>query len=322
MTKYDVAIVGGGPAGLAAAVTLGRSLRSVIVIDGGEPRNALAEGAHNVLGQEGIAPAELLARGRAEARGYGANIVEGTVTRARPTAASPNTFALQLGDGSEITARRVLIATGIVDELPDVPGLQAHWGSRLLHCPYCHGWEARGQEIGVLATGPMAMHQALLFRQLSDSVTVVLHERDSFDAEEREQLDALGISVIPGPVLEVGGDGPLRLRLGDGSSREVDALAVAPRFLARTGVYEQLGGAASEHPMGRFIETDPMGRTAVEGVWAAGNVRDLKAMVTASAGDGVAVAAGLNADLVAEDARGAVSRRRSMLADKNDALVM
>ncbi|MBD8506757.1 NAD(P)/FAD-dependent oxidoreductase [Hoyosella sp. G463] len=309
MSTYDVAIVGGGPAGLAAAVTLGRSLRSVIVIDGGEPRNAPAEGAHNVLGQEGIAPHDLLVKGRAEARGYGAVIVDATVARARPSGAGG--FTLGLEDGTDISARRVLIATGIVDELPSVPGLRAHWGSRLLHCPYCHGWEARGQAIGVLATGPMAMHQALLFRQLSDSVTVFVHEREAFAADEREQLDALGIAVVPGPVREVGGDGPLRLLLGDGSSWEVDALAVAPRFLARVDVYEQLGGVASEHPMGRFIETDPMGRTEVEGVWAAGNVRDLKAMVTASAGDGVAVAAGLNADLVAEDVRGAVARRRS-----------
>ncbi|WP_149359362.1 NAD(P)/FAD-dependent oxidoreductase [Lolliginicoccus suaedae] len=320
MSTYDVAIIGGGPAGLAAAVALGRSLRSVIVIDGGEPRNALAGGAHNVLGQEGIAPRDLLRQGRSEARGYGAVIVDATVERARPAGARG--FVLGLDDGTEASARRVLIATGIIDELPEVPGLRAHWGSRLLHCPYCHGWEARGQAIGVLATGPMALHQALLFRQLSDSVTVFVHGREEFDAAEREQLDALGIPVVPGPVLEVRGGRPLRVLLAGGSSHDVDYLAVAPRFLARTGVYEQLGGAASEHPMGSFIETDAMGRTAVEGVWAAGNVRDFKSMVTASAGDGVAVAAGINADLVAEDARAAVERARATSMLQSDVPVI
>ncbi|WP_028647696.1 NAD(P)/FAD-dependent oxidoreductase [Nocardiopsis sp. CNT312] len=306
----DVAVIGGGAAGLSAAVTLARSLRSVVVVDGGEPRNAPAAGAHNVLGHEGIAPRDLLTAGRAEADRYGARFHDGRAVAARHCEGA---FEVDLDDGGTLRARRILLATGLVDELPDVPGVRDLWGTDVLHCPYCHGWEVRGRRIGVLGTSELSLHQALMFRQLSEHVTLFTHTMGSPEDQAWEQMAALDVQVVEGPVRMLSTEGG-RLRavvLAEGHAFPVDAVAVAPRFTARTDLYEQLGGAAADHPMGSFIATGPMGRTDVEGVWAAGNAADLSAMVSVSTGAGVAAAAAINADLVAQDARAAVRARRA-----------
>jgi thioredoxin reductase (NADPH) len=310
--SYDVAVVGGGAAGLSAAVTLARSLRSVVVIDAGEPRNAPAAGAHNLLGREGVSPLDLLAAGRREAEGYGAEMRAGRAVAARRAETG---FELDLADGSSLRARRLLLATGLVDELPDVAGVRERWGRDVLHCPYCHGWEVRGRRIGVLGTGPMTAHQALLFRQLSDDVTVFLHSGAGLEPEVAEQLDALGVPVVAVRVerLLVEEDRLSGVRLADGRSVPLDALAVAPRMLARDDLWSQLGGTLTEHPMGAFIEADVQGRTAVTGVWVAGNSRDLSAMVGMSAAQGVFAGAAINADLVTEDAQAAVRQRAALV---------
>ncbi|MEE4022028.1 NAD(P)/FAD-dependent oxidoreductase [Gordonia sp. PKS22-38] len=308
---FDVAIVGGGPAGLSAATTLARSLRSVIVIDAGEPRNAPAEGAHNVLGNEGIRPTELLAKGRAEARGYGTEIRSGAVTDAART---DEVFTLELADGDTVTARRVLLAAGLVDELPDVPGVRELWGSTVLHCPYCHGYEVRGRRIGVLGTSPMSVHQTLLFSQLSDDVTLFTHTMPPIEDAELEQLSALGVSIVDGAVdhLDIADDALRAVALADGTTVERDALVVAPRFVVRSELYTRLGGTLSDHPMGgQFIAADPMGATDIPGLWAAGNVANLAATVSVSMGAGVTAGGAINMDLVAEDARRAVDARRA-----------
>jgi thioredoxin reductase len=307
----DVAVVGGGAAGLSAAVTLARSLREVVVIDAGEPRNAPADGAHNLLAREGIPPLDLLAAGRREAEGYGARIRPGRAVAVRRTGAA---FELDLEDGGSVTARRLLLATGLADQLPDVPGVRELWGRDVLHCPYCHGFEVRGRRIGVLGTGPMTVHQALLFQQLSDDVTVFLHTAPEPEAEEAEQLAALGVRIVRGRVqrLDVAGDRLRAVVLEDGRDCPVDAVAVAPRFVARADLYEQLGGEVTEHPLGTHIGTGLQGRTDVPGVWAAGNAGNLSAMVGMAAAEGVAAAAAINMDLVAEEARAAVHARTAL----------
>lgn len=312
-TRHDVLVIGGGAAGLSAAVALARSLRSVLVVDAGEPRNAPAEGVHNLLGREGVAPADLVAAGQREAIAYGAEIRTGRALTARRDEAG---FSIDLDDGSTVSGRRLILATGLVDELPAVPGLAEAWGHSVLHCPYCHGYEVRGQRIGVLGTSPMGVHQALLFRQLSEDVTLFRHQMPDPEPEALEQLAALGITVVDGTVDRV--DSTDRadpvVHLADGTTYELDALAVAPRFRARTDLYEQLGGVTTEHPMGEFIETEMMGRTAVEGVWVAGNTGDLAAMVAMSSGAGVGAGAAVNADLVTEEARLAVVAARESAA--------
>ncbi|MGW0927459.1 NAD(P)/FAD-dependent oxidoreductase [Streptomyces sp. NPDC002644] len=295
----DVLIVGGGPAGLSAAVALSRSLREVIVVDAGHPRNAPAAGAHNVLGQEGVAPLDLLAAGRREAEGYGARIVEDRAVTARRT---DDGFLVTLAGGGAVRARRLLLATGLVDELPDIPGVREHWGSSVLHCPYCHGWEVRGRRIAVLATGPHAPHQAQLFRQLSEDVTLLSNTMPEPEDDTFARLAARGIHVVDGTVerLVDDEDGALRgVRMADGREIAADAVVVGPRFLARGDLYEQLGGTLTEHPLGTFVAADRQGRTEIDGVWAAGNAADLAAMVTVASAAGLMAGAALNADLVA-----------------------
>ncbi|WSG11341.1 NAD(P)/FAD-dependent oxidoreductase [Nonomuraea sp. NBC_01738] len=303
---YDVVVAGGGAAGLNGALLLARSRRSVLVIDAGEPRNAPAGGVHGLLAREGMPPAELVERGRAEVRGYGGEVVRGEVASVTGAAGD---FTVTLADGSAVRARRLLVATGLADELPGLPGLAEGWGRNVLHCPYCHGWEVRDQAIGVLASGPMSVHQALMFRQLSDDVTYFTHDRP-LPAEDAEQLAARGIAVVEGEVAAWEETG---VRLRDGSLVARQALAVATRMVVRAGFLKELGLLPVEHPagVGEHIPADPAGRTSVPGVWVAGNATDLMAFVGGAAAAGAMAGAQINGDLVAEEAGRAVEARRA-----------
>ena len=318
---YDVVIIGGGPAGLGAATTLARSLRKVLVIDGGEPRNAKAEGAHNLLGNEGISPLELLAKGRHEAEHYGAQITAGSVAAVRR---DTDGFEVDFTDGHTVKCRRLLLATGLIDELPDIPGVAELWGSSVLHCPYCHGWEVRGRKLGVLGTGAMSVHQTLLFRQLSDNVTLFLHEMPEPSESEWLQLAALNVSVVQGRVTQlVIEGGALRgVEVVGGRRFDVEAVTVMPRMVARADVYELLGGTLSDHMSGGlYVASDELGRTDIEGVWAAGNVTDLSATVGSSAAGGMRAAAAINFDLISGDAQAAVKARAASFSREIEAAV-
>ncbi|WP_448616415.1 NAD(P)/FAD-dependent oxidoreductase [Modestobacter sp. URMC 112] len=308
---YEVVVVGGGAAGLNGALMLARSRRTVLVVDAGAPRNAPAAGVHGLLGREGMPPGELLERGRSEVRSYGGHVVVGEATGA---ARAGDGFRVELADGRTVAARRLLVTTGLVDELPDVPGLRERWGRDVLHCPYCHGWEVRDQAIGVLACGPMAVHQALLFRQLSADVVLFTHEQPAPSGEQAEQLAALGVRVVTGAVacVEVAGDRLAGVRLADGRLVARTVVTVQSRMVARAGFLAGLGLVPVPHPsgMGVHLPADPAGRSGVPGVWVAGNVTDLAAQVGAAASAGAFAGAQVNADLVAEDARRAVAATR------------
>ncbi|QIQ06149.1 NAD(P)/FAD-dependent oxidoreductase [Streptomyces liangshanensis] len=313
--RHDVVVVGGGAAGLSGALTLARARRSVLVVDAGHPRNAPASGVHNYLGREGTPPGDLLATGRAEVAGYGGELVTGTVVAAERRAAGD--FRLVLGDGTAVSARRLLLATGLVDELPDVPGLSERWGRDVLHCPYCHGWEVRDQAVGILGTGPLAAHQALMWRQWSDDVTLFLHTGPEPDDEAYEQLAARDVSVVDGTMagLVVAEDRLTAVRLAAGPEVACQALVVAPRFTARVGALGGLGlePVAQEvggHVIGSRVEADAVGATAVAGVWAAGNITSLTDQVLGAADAGRRAGAAINADLTAQDTRRAVAARR------------
>lgn len=300
--NYDVVVIGGGAAGLSGALMLARSRRSVLVIDAGQPRNAPADGVHGLLGREGMSPLDLVAKGREEVRGYGGEIVTGEVTGA---VREGDGFRVSLAGGGRVRARRLLVTTGLVDELPEVAGLRERWGRDVVHCPYCHGWEVRDQAIGVLATGPMSVHQALLFSQLSADVTLFLHGRPRPSGEELRQLGARGVRLVEGEVaaLEIAGDRITGVRLAGGEVIARDAVAVATRMVARAGFLSSLGLKAVEHPagMGEHIPADPAGLTQVPGVWAAGNVTDLAAQVGAAAAQGATAGARINYDLILAD---------------------
>ena len=313
----DAVVIGGGPAGLNGALMLARSRRSVVVIDSGTPRNAPAEGVHGLLGLEGIPPSELLRRGREEVGGYGGRVVSGEVMSAAPAAAAAGTdlrFTITLADGGAVQARRVLVATGLRDVLPDIPGLARHWGHGVVHCPYCHGWEVRDQPIGILAVGPASVHHALLFRQLTDDLVYLTRGTD-LDDDTRARFAARGIGVVDAPVAEVESDehGITGVRLADGQVVPRRILAVATTMVARSDGLDGLQLPMQDLPggMGRRFVTGIAGSTEVPGVWVAGNATDPTAQVGASAAAGALAGAHMNADLATADTNAALAAQSS-----------
>jgi thioredoxin reductase/SAM-dependent methyltransferase len=292
----------------------------VLVVDAGEPRNAPAAtsiraGVHNYLGREGTAPGDLTAIGRAEVEGYGGVVRRGRVVSA--AASDAGGFVLGLEGGEEVRARRVVLATGVVDELPEVAGLRERWGRDVIHCPYCHGWEVRDRRVGVLATSPMALHHVGLIRQLTADVVLLANDALVPERPAADELDARGVEVVTGAVaaLEVADDALRGVRLADGTVVALDALLVPTIGRARAEVATMLGVATAEQRMGEtlfgeVIEVDARGETAVPGVWAVGNVTDVAATVIASAAAGTKTGAMVNADLVAEDGRRALMAAR------------
>jgi thioredoxin reductase (NADPH) len=273
---------------------------------------------HNYLGRDGVPPGELLAAGRAEVAGYAGEVVSGRVTSARRQEDGTD-ITVVLDDGQEVRARRLLLATGLIDELPDVPGVRDRWGRDVLHCPYCHGWEVRDQAIGVLGGGPMAVHQALMWRQWSADVTLFRHTGPAPSPEAAEQLAARGIRVVDGEVagLAVTGDALSGVRLTSGEVVARQAVVVAPLFAAREDLLAGLGLELVDletngHVIGRHVAADPTGASAVPGVWVAGNVADPRAQVISAAAAGLNAGAMINADLIAEDTALAVAGARSL----------
>ena len=304
----DVAVIGGSAAGLAAALQLGRQRRSVILVDAGEPRNAPAAHMHGYLGHDGEPPSALLAAGREEVRRYGVEVLDGRVTAVNR--ADDDHFRIALVGGHSITARRLLAATGLVDELPDIEGLAEHWGGDVVHCPFCHGYEVRDRHIVQLATHPMALHTAPLFRQLSARLTVVVHDDLSVNRGELDALRAGGADIIDGPVRRVvtGADGHVAAVELDGDvGIDADVVVVSPRFRVRAEPFVELGVELTPHPsgLGDVVETDATGATSVPGLYAAGNVTDPSQQVAQAAANGSRVGAMISFSLAHEDLRGA-----------------
>jgi thioredoxin reductase len=308
MNEYDVAVVGGGAAGLSAALVLVRARRAVVVIDAGTPRNAPAAHMQGFLSRDGMPPTELLAAGRAEVAGYGGHLVSGTVTDVRR---DDGGFELTLADGQAVSARRVLVTTGLRDELPDLPGVRERWGRDLLHCPYCHGHEVRDQRLGVLGGNPDAVQHALVVRQWAADVVFFTHT-GTLTTDEREQLVARGIGVVDGPLgrLVVEDDRLHGVELADGRFVRRDAVFVRPAFTPNSDLLTGLG--CETHDNG-WVIADPTGHTSVTGVWVAGNAVNPRAQVITAAGEGSAAAIAINADLVDEDVRTAVRDFRAGL---------
>ncbi len=320
-STVDTIVIGGGAAGLNGALMLARSRRSVVVIDDGTPRNLPADGVHGLLALEGTPPTEILARGRAEVRSYGGLVVAGVVATAvatEPPAPGDLGFTITLTDGRRISGRRLLVATGVRDELPDVAGLDRHWGRGVVHCPYCHGWEVRDEPIGVLAAGPVSLHLALLFRQLSDDIVFFAQHTD-VDEQSRARFAALDIRVVETPVSEVvdAEDGGVAgLRLSDGQVIPRRIVAVATTMSPRTEGLEGLGLPTEDLPngMGRHFVSGMAGLTDVPGVWVAGNAAEPSAQVGASAAAGALAGAHINALLAATDADLAVAAQAGAIS--------
>jgi len=304
MNEFDVIVIGGGAAGLSAALVLSRARRTVAVVDAGEPRNAPAARMHGFLSRDGMPPRDLLAAGRDEVKGYGGVIVDGTVAGIVRNAG----FDVLLAGGPQLSARRVLVATGLRDELPDIPGVREHWGRDVLHCPYCHGYEVRDQPVGVIGGVADGDQHAQLVRQWCSDV-VLFAPTGTLTADQREQLVARAIGVVDGTVarLLVEDDRLYGVELDDGRVIRRSAVFVRPHFVPNDDLLAGLGCAVDDDG---WVISDATGRTSVAGVWVAGNAAGPRAQVITAASEGSAAAMALNADLVEEDVRRAVQAFR------------
>lgn len=297
--SYEVVVIGGGAAGLSAALVLGRARVRTLVIDAGEPRNAPAAHMQGYLTRDGMAPGEFLAVGRAEVAGYGVELVEDRVVEV----VRGEDFTVTLAsDGRTVRARRLVVATGLRDELPAVPGVAEQFGRDVLHCPFCHGWEVRDRAFGVLASTPASVHQALLVARWSKDVTLFLHtvREDELTEEDRGRLGGAGVTVVPGEVESLTTDaGRLTgVRLTNGTTYARETVFVAPRPVPRNALFESLGAELTETPFGMYPKVDATGLTTVPGVWAAGNAIGFGEQVIHAASGGYRAATAIVADLV------------------------
>ncbi|MER7971756.1 NAD(P)/FAD-dependent oxidoreductase [Streptomyces sp. NPDC096080] len=305
--QYEVIVVGGGAAGLSAGLVLGRARRRTLVVDAGEPRNAPAAHLQGYLTRDGMAPAEFLAAGREEIARYGVELV---ADRAVGAARDGRDFTVTLAGGRTVRGRALVVATGLRDELPEVPGLAERFGRDVLHCPYCHGWEVRDRPFGVLATDPLGVHQALMVSQWSKDVLFFLHrvaEADLTDLDLR-RLAAAGVGVVPGEVaaLEVADDRLTGVRLADGTVHPRSVLFTAPRPVPRDDLLVALGAQMRETPFGAYPVIDERGLTSVPGLWAAGNASGFAEQVVNAASRGYRAGAAINGDLLFADLDAAV----------------
>lgn len=301
----DVVVIGSGAAGLSAATVLARARRQVTVIDAGEPRNAPAQHVHGFLSRDGIAPAQMLAIGRDELVGYGGQVVQARAVAIEQL--GDRGFVVRCDGSPDLTARGIVVATGLRDELPEIPGLRQRWGVDVLHCPYCHGYEVRDMPLAVLGgdNRPFTLHQASLVRQWSSDVAF-FPNRIVLTAEERARLTARGISIVEGAVagLVVQDHQLSGVELVDGQIVPRSVAFVGPRFVARDELLTGLGCEAGEDG---WVSTDPTGHTSVPGVWAVGNVVDSPAQLINAAGAGTKAAIALNHFLLEQDVQHAVA---------------
>ena len=302
MNDYEVVIVGGGAAGLSAALVLTRARRKVLVVDSGVPRNAPASHMHGFLSRDGLPPADLLALGRAEVKGYGGEFIDGEVKDLLPSGASG--FWVLLANGERVSAKRILVASGLHDELPDIPGLAERWARDVLHCPYCHGYEVRDRKLGVIGGSPDSVRYAHIVRQWAKDV-VLFVPVGFLTPLQRSELVARSIGIVEGNVSRVisEDDRLSGVEIDDGRVIHRDALFVPPHFVPHSDLLARLGCELDE---AGWAVKDGTGQCTVSGVWVAGNVANPRAQVITAAGEGSAAALAINAALVDDDIREAV----------------
>jgi thioredoxin reductase len=298
--RYDAIVVGGSFAGLSGALYIARARRSVLVVDAGRPRNRFAAHSHGVIAQDGRPPAEILESARAQLAMYPSVTMQtGEVTAVNPVA---DGFDILLADGARAVGRRVLLSTGITDILPEIPGLAERWGKSVFHCPYCHGFEIGGGNIGVIANGPLSVHAASLIADWGD---VTFFTNDSVDLDEaaRVLLRARKVAIVEGPVAEVVGPSTETegVRLRDGRAVPVHALFVGPSFRMTSPLAQALGCAFDETPVGAIVSTDMFKHTTVPGVYAAGDSARMQQSITFASADGIAAGVGIHQSLIAEE---------------------
>lgn len=294
---YDVVIVGGSSAGLSAALILGRARRRVLVIDSGKPCNRFSHASHGFLTRDGVAPSELVQIARDQLQRYETVAVhDGLVSQITPEGAG---FRVETDAGETFSVRRVLLATGLKDELPPIAGLEPLWGKSVFHCPYCDGWEVRDQPLVVHGGGEIGFHRVKMLRQWTDQLTWCT-DGEAVSDERRELLARHDIRVIETRLaaVEATGEQIERIRFEDGSTLDLKAMFVAPKNSHPMAFAEQSGCVISERGI---IEIDLLGRTSVPGIYAAGDLSTPFRSVAVAVSQGYCAGAGINADLTEED---------------------
>jgi len=290
--QHDVIVIGGSYAGMAASLQLLRAYRSVLVIDAGLRRNRFASHSHGFLGQDGVDPAEIAGTARRQLEAYPTlTWIDGT---AETASGGKDAFLVTTAAGDH-RGRRLLLATGVSDELPAIEGLAERWGASVFHCPYCHGYELNRGRIGVIATGPMSLHQAQLIPEWGD-VTFLVNEALTLDDAARDDLSARGVVIEETPVARL--DGHADVLLADGRRLPFAGLFTATRNAPATSIASSLGCEIEETPFGTQIRTDAMKETSVPGVFACGDVARVPHSVSLAVGDGAWAGAGIHRSLV------------------------
>jgi thioredoxin reductase len=294
----DVIIVGGSYSGLAAAIQLGRARRSVLIVDAAQRRNRSAQHAHGFLGQDGVAPGAIAEQGRAEALAYPTvSYREASVTHAR---AIPGGFSVTVA-GETLSARRLILATGVVDELPEIPGVRERWGQSVFHCPYCHGYELNRGRVGIIGTTPLSVHLAMLASEWGAKGQSVFFLNGAFEPEP-EQLSELAlheISVEREAIVAIEGTSPeLSVRLQGGRVERFVGLFLSSRTRLAVPFAEQLGCELEVGPVGSFYKTDIMKETSVPGVFACGDAGLPMGALSFAVADGVRAGVAAHQSLV------------------------
>lgn len=294
---HDVVVIGGSFAGHAAALQLARARQDVLLIDAGAPRNRFADAAHGFLCQDGRAPHAILREAACQLLAYPtAEMVQAEAVGAEKTA---DGFVVRLANGTDRRARRLVLATGVTDTLPDLPGMAERWGATVLHCPYCHGYEVRDRPLGIIANHPMSAHQAALIPDWGPSTffTQGLYEPD---AEQAALLARRDVAIERSPVVALLGDAPglAGVRLADGRVVAVEAVFTAPRTQPTGPIASLLGCAMDEGPSGPFVTVDAWGATSVAGVYAAGDASSPMHNATLAAASGVLAGIGAHQSLM------------------------
>jgi thioredoxin reductase len=290
---YDVIVVGGSFAGLAAATQIARARRKVLVIDAGRRRNRFAKASHGFLTQDGRPPAEIIADAREQLMNY--PTVELTGGTAVQAARQEEVFAVTLSDGTVHRSRRLVLATGVTDILPDIPGLAERWGQSVFHCPYCHGYELGMGRIGVLAVSELSMHQALLVAEWGNT-TLLTNATFEPDNGQREQLAKRGVQLVEERVEEISGHADVGLK--GGRVLSFDGLFTASQIKMASPLAEQLGCEFAEGPLGSYIQTEMFMKTSVPGVFACGDAARGAGSVSIAVGDGAMAGVGAHQSLV------------------------
>jgi thioredoxin reductase len=291
---FDAIVVGGSFAGISAALQLARARRRIAVIDAGKRRNRFAATSHGFLGQDGRAPADIIADARTQLLAY--PTVEWVDGEAGAVAGEAGGFSVEMGSGETLEARRLILATGVTDELPDVPGLAERWGKSVFHCPYCHGYELNRGEVGVLAVSPMSMHHALMLPDWGRT-TFFLNAAFEPDDQQMAELRRRGVAVEPEPIERISGD-RADIELRDGRVVRLAGVFTATRTRPSSPLAEQLGCALEEGPVGQFITTDAFKETTVSGVFASGDAARAMGSVAFAVADGAMSGAGTHQSLM------------------------